>query len=185
MALPRRGGHAAIGPRQRKLSLKRLFGHQHDAQRGALPRRPRRGQDRDLAGRVTGGRRALRPRVPRRESQKECAGNQRKRCRCSPDELACRKHWQSLAPVALGDSMGCNHSKSRSAIRISAAGDAQRGACGRSQTPPGAASMCARRGMLVLHDDAEREYACGRVERLPETKVGTFTQAQATHTFGK
>ena len=96
MALPRGGGHAAIGPGQLELSLKRLFGHQHDAQRGALPRRPRRGQDRDLARRVTGGRRALRPRVPRRESQKECGGNQRQRCRCSPDELACRKHWKSL-----------------------------------------------------------------------------------------
>jgi hypothetical protein len=106
MALPRGGGHAAIGPGQREHSLKRLFGHEHDAQRGAFPRRPRRGQDRDLARRVTGGRRALRPRVPRRESQKECAGNQRQRCRCSPDELACRKHWQSLAPVALGDTIG-------------------------------------------------------------------------------
>ena len=40
MALPRGGGHAAIGPGQRELSLKRLFGHEHDAQRGALPRRP-------------------------------------------------------------------------------------------------------------------------------------------------
>ena len=29
-----------IGPGQRELSLKRLFGHEHDAQRGALPRRP-------------------------------------------------------------------------------------------------------------------------------------------------
>ena len=49
MALPRGGGHAAIGPGQRELSLKRLFGHEHDAQRGALPRNPRRGQERDLA----------------------------------------------------------------------------------------------------------------------------------------
>jgi hypothetical protein len=97
-----RFGHAAIGPGQRELSLKRLFGHEHDAQWGALPRRPRRGQERDLARRVTGGRRALRPRVPRRESQKECAGNQRQRCRCS--KLVCRK--QSLAPVALGDTVG-------------------------------------------------------------------------------
>ena len=31
MALPRGGGHAAIGPGQRELSLKRLFGHEHDA----------------------------------------------------------------------------------------------------------------------------------------------------------
>jgi hypothetical protein len=85
--------HAAIGPGQRELSLKRLFGHKHYAQRGAFPGRPRRGQERDLARHVTGGRRALPPRVPRRESQKECAGNQRQRCRCSPDELECRKHW--------------------------------------------------------------------------------------------
>jgi hypothetical protein len=30
--------------------------------------------------------------------------------------------------------------------------------------------------MLVLHDDAEREYAYGPAQGLPETKVGTFTQ---------
>src|SRR5262249_54913051 len=83
---------------------------------------PRRGQERDLARRVTDGRRALRPRVPRRESQKECAGNQRQRCRCSPDELACRKHWQSLAPDrARRHQLAENHGKSRSAMRISAA----------------------------------------------------------------
>ncbi len=31
--------------------------------------------------------------------------------------------------------------------------------------------------MLVLHDDAEREYAYGPAKGLPDTKVGTFTQA--------
>ena len=30
--------------------------------------------------------------------------------------------------------------------------------------------------MLVLHDDAEREYAYGPAQGLPDTKVGTFTQ---------
>jgi phosphoglycolate phosphatase-like HAD superfamily hydrolase len=35
----------------------------------------------------------------------------------------------------------------------------------------------ARLAMLVLHDDAEREYAYGPARGLPETKVGTFTQA--------
>jgi hypothetical protein len=30
---------------------------------------------------------------------------------------------------------------------------------------------------LVLHDDAEREYAYGPAQGLPDTKVGTFTQA--------
>jgi phosphoserine phosphatase len=34
-----------------------------------------------------------------------------------------------------------------------------------------------RLAMLVLHDDAEREYAYGPAQGLPETKVGTFTQA--------
>ena len=34
-----------------------------------------------------------------------------------------------------------------------------------------------RRSMIVLHDDAEREYAYGPAEGLPDTKVGTFTQA--------
>jgi phosphoserine phosphatase len=35
----------------------------------------------------------------------------------------------------------------------------------------------ARLAMLVLHDDAEREYAYGPAEGLPDTKVGAFTQA--------
>src|SRR5262249_59422277 len=48
MALPRGGGHAAIGPGQRELSLKRLFGHEHDAQPGAPPPRPPRGPGRPL-----------------------------------------------------------------------------------------------------------------------------------------
>jgi phosphoglycolate phosphatase-like HAD superfamily hydrolase len=34
-----------------------------------------------------------------------------------------------------------------------------------------------RLAMLVLHDDAKREYAYGPVQGLPDTKVGTFTQA--------
>ena len=34
-----------------------------------------------------------------------------------------------------------------------------------------------RLGMLVLHDDAEREYAYGPASGLPDTKVGTFTPA--------
>ena len=35
----------------------------------------------------------------------------------------------------------------------------------------------ARLTMLVLHDDAKREYAYGPAKGLPDTKVGTFTQA--------
>jgi phosphoserine phosphatase len=35
----------------------------------------------------------------------------------------------------------------------------------------------ARLAMLVLHDDAEREYAYGPAQGLPDTKVGVFTQA--------
>jgi len=34
----------------------------------------------------------------------------------------------------------------------------------------------ARLMMLVLHDDAQREYAYGPAQGLPNTKVGTFTQ---------
>src|SRR5208283_1216668 len=34
----------------------------------------------------------------------------------------------------------------------------------------------ARLAMLVLHDDAMREYAYGPAQGLPDTKVGTFTQ---------
>jgi hypothetical protein len=35
----------------------------------------------------------------------------------------------------------------------------------------------ARLSMLVLHDDPKREYAYGPAQKLPKTKVGTFTQA--------
>ena len=35
----------------------------------------------------------------------------------------------------------------------------------------------ARLSMIVLHDDAQREYAYGPAQGLPDTKVGTFTQA--------
>ena len=35
----------------------------------------------------------------------------------------------------------------------------------------------ARLSMIVLHDDAHREYAYGPANGLPDTKVGTFTQA--------
>ena len=34
----------------------------------------------------------------------------------------------------------------------------------------------ARLMMLVLHDDAKREYAYGPAEGLPDTRVGTFTR---------
>ena len=33
-----------------------------------------------------------------------------------------------------------------------------------------------RLGMLVMHDDAKREYAYGPANGLPNTKVGTFSQ---------
>jgi phosphoglycolate phosphatase-like HAD superfamily hydrolase len=39
----------------------------------------------------------------------------------------------------------------------------------------------ARLAMLVLHDDAEREYAYGPAQGLPATKVGAFTQALYDH----
>jgi phosphoglycolate phosphatase-like HAD superfamily hydrolase len=35
----------------------------------------------------------------------------------------------------------------------------------------------ARLSMLVLHDDADREYAYGPAQKLPNSKVGTFSQA--------
>lgn len=34
-----------------------------------------------------------------------------------------------------------------------------------------------RLGMLLLHDDTEREYAYGPAQGLPDSKIGTFTQA--------
>jgi hypothetical protein len=33
-----------------------------------------------------------------------------------------------------------------------------------------------RLSMIVLHDDAEREYAYGPATGLPDTRIGTFTQ---------
>ncbi len=35
----------------------------------------------------------------------------------------------------------------------------------------------ARLSLLVLHDDAKREYAYGPAKGLPDTKVGAFSQA--------
>ena len=35
--------------------------------------------------------------------------------------------------------------------------------------------------MLVLHDDATREYAYGPAQGLPDTKVGTFTPRRSQH----
>ncbi len=34
----------------------------------------------------------------------------------------------------------------------------------------------ARLSVLILHDDAEREYAYGPAQGLPDTKVGAFSQ---------
>ncbi len=34
----------------------------------------------------------------------------------------------------------------------------------------------ARLSMILLHDDAKREYAYGPAQGLPDTHVGTFTQ---------
>ena len=34
-----------------------------------------------------------------------------------------------------------------------------------------------RLSMIVLHDDAQREYAYGPAQGFPDTKVGRFTQA--------
>jgi hypothetical protein len=39
------------------------------------------------------------------------------------------------------------------------------------------ASSGSRLALLLLHDDAKREYAYGPAQGLPASKVGTFTQA--------
>jgi hypothetical protein len=39
------------------------------------------------------------------------------------------------------------------------------------------AGAAAQLSMLVLHDDAKREYAYGPAQGLPATKIGVFTQA--------
>ena len=61
--LARFGRDASIGRNQRKLALERLLRGEDDAQRRALPRRDRRGQDREL-GRVFAAARSGGPRVP-------------------------------------------------------------------------------------------------------------------------
>jgi phosphoglycolate phosphatase-like HAD superfamily hydrolase len=43
----------------------------------------------------------------------------------------------------------------------------------------------ARLKMLVLHDDAQREYAYGPADGLPDTKVGTFSTALMTEAKAK
>jgi phosphoglycolate phosphatase-like HAD superfamily hydrolase len=43
----------------------------------------------------------------------------------------------------------------------------------------------ARLAMLVLHDDDKREYAYGPAQGLPDTRVGTFTQALYNEARGK
>lgn len=35
----------------------------------------------------------------------------------------------------------------------------------------------ARLGILVLHDDAQREHAYGPAKGLPDSRIGAFTQA--------
>ena len=53
---------------------------------------------------------------------------------------------------------------------------ATRPATGRCWSGP-AAGAGARLKMLLLHDDAAREYAYGPAQGLPDSKVGTFTPA--------
>ena len=61
--LARFGRDAAVGRNQRKLALERLLRGEDDAQRRALPRRDRRGQDREL-GRVFAAAAERRPASP-------------------------------------------------------------------------------------------------------------------------
>jgi hypothetical protein len=42
----------------------------------------------------------------------------------------------------------------------------------------------ARLKMLLLHDDATREYAYGPAQGLPDTNVGTFTMTRRRRTAG-
>ena len=59
--LARLGGDASIGRDQRKLAIERLFRGEDDAQRRALPRRDRRGQDREPGRVLAAVGRSLRP----------------------------------------------------------------------------------------------------------------------------
>jgi len=55
---------------------------------------------------------------------------------------------------------------------------AQRGGCRRRcLRTTGGSGDGSRLAMILLHDDAKREYAYGPAKGLGDTKVGTFTQA--------
>ena len=89
MPLLRFGCNAAIGRDQRKLAIERLFRGKNDPQRSALPRRQRRGQDRN-PGRIfanSGG--SFGPDVHRRDKDDEKCACNRQQCRQSGSKPAC------------------------------------------------------------------------------------------------
>src|SRR5262249_40042582 len=96
--LARFGGNAAVGRDQRKLALKRLLRGEYDAQRHALPRRDRRGQDRELSRIVASARWNRGARIRSRESEsKKCRGEQQRCCR-SRNKPACQKQSSPRLP---------------------------------------------------------------------------------------
>ena len=95
--LARFGRDASIGRDQRQLALERLLRGEDDAQRRALPRRERRGQDRELGRVFAAARCAFGQRVRGREEEDEkCACDQRQ-CRRRSGKLAC---WKQLRPLS-------------------------------------------------------------------------------------
>ncbi len=99
--LTRLGRDASVGRDQRKLALERLLRGEDDAQRRALPRRCRRGQDRELGCVFAGAQWTFGPGVRDREEESEKrACDQRQGCH-RRSRLACWKQSSPLAPKAL------------------------------------------------------------------------------------
>ena len=93
--LARRGRDVAVGRDQRQLALERLLGGEDDAQRRALPRRERRGQDRELGRVFAAAAPTLGLRVHDRGKEDErCACDQRQCCRGSSKPVC----WKQLSP---------------------------------------------------------------------------------------
>ncbi len=93
--LTRSNGDVSIGRDQRKLAIERLLRGEDDTQRRALPRRDRRGQDREPSSvfAAAGWTLGLCVRI----CDEKCTGDQQ-RCRHSSSKLACRKQSSPLAP---------------------------------------------------------------------------------------
>ncbi len=109
MPLARLGGDVSIGRDQRKLAIERLVRGEDNAQRRALPRCDRRGQNRESGCVLATVGRSLRPRV--RHRGEKCAGDQQQ-CWQSSKPAGSKQSdppWASLK--AINGKLCLNHGK--------------------------------------------------------------------------